>query len=204
MRYAFAFLLSASAFAALAVLVSTGAFTGADQWAVDHLMPGATFTHPETGLAPALIPLWGTRWGNAYSIAANVVTVPGSFLVALALTLWRSRPLAVVLVAGTAVEALCKHVLVRPALHAGTYHIAGFDSSFPSGHTLRIVLVAAAFASPRSAAWSAAWAVASVVLLQLAGWHTPSDILGGLVLAALALLGARALRGRRLARARAR
>jgi hypothetical protein len=51
--------------------------------------------------------------------------------------------------------------------------------------------------------WAAAWAVASIVLLQLAGWHTPTDVLGGVLLGLLALLGARgagALRARRLAR----
>jgi membrane-associated phospholipid phosphatase len=196
-RFASAFLLSAL-FALLAALVAVGAFSGLDQWGVDHLMPGATFEHPETGLAATLVPLWDTRWGNAYSIAANVVTLPASAVIAFLLTLWRSRPLAVVLVLGTAVEALCKHVLARPALYAGAHHLTGFDSSFPSGHTLRAMLVAAAFA-PR---WSVPWVVASVVLIQLDGWHTPSDILGGLVLGALGLLGARALRARRLARAR--
>jgi hypothetical protein len=43
------------------------------------------------------------------------------------------------------------------------------------------------------------WAIASLTLVLLAGWHTPTDIAGGLLLAALALLGARcagALRGR--------
>jgi membrane-associated phospholipid phosphatase len=106
--------------------------------------------------------------------------------------------LAVFLVAATAVETLCKDVLDRPALYDGARHITGFDSSFPSGHTIRTVLVAAAFARP----WAAAWAVASIVLLQLAGWHTATDIAGGLLLAALALLGARgaarALRARGL------
>jgi membrane-associated phospholipid phosphatase len=193
-----AFLVSA-AYAALAILVAAGAFTWLDQWAVDHLMPGASFGSEESGLAEALIPLWGTHWGNAFSIAANVVTAPASFLVALAISAWRSRILAVLLVAGTAVETLCKEVLTRPELQHGAQHIPAFDSSFPSGHSLRTVIVAAAVAQP----WGAVWAVASIVLLQLAGWHTPTDIVGGVLLGALALLGARALRGRRLLRRRA-
>jgi membrane-associated phospholipid phosphatase len=48
--------------------------------------------------------------------------------------------------------------------------------------------------------------VCAIVLLQLAGWHTPTDILGGVLLGLLALLlggGARALRARRLPRRRA-
>ncbi|MES1248143.1 MAG: hypothetical protein ABUS54_10765, partial [Actinomycetota bacterium] len=102
MRFAFACL---SAFVLLAILVATGVCTGLDQWSVDHLMPGATFSNQESSLADALVPLWGTHWGNGWSIAANVVTLPASFLVALALTLWRSRRLAVAVVLGTAVEA---------------------------------------------------------------------------------------------------
>lgn len=197
MRFAFAFL--STGFAALAVAVTAGAFTGLDQWAVNHLMPGAHFNGASSTI-DALIPLYGTHWHSAYSVAANVVTLPASFVIALALTAWRSRPLAVVLVAGTAVEALCKHALTRPALFHQGSHIAAFDNSFPSGHTLRTVLVAAAFAQP----WGALWALASIVLLQLAGWHTPTDIAGGLLVGGLGLLGARALRGRRLARAGAR
>jgi membrane-associated phospholipid phosphatase len=194
-RFAFACL----SFAGLAVAVAAGAFTGIDQWAVDHVMPGGHFTGRQPNLLDALVPLAGTNWGSALSVAAAVVAIPASFLPALALTAWRSRPVAALVIAGTAVEALCKEVLSRPPLHHGTLHVVAFDDSFPSGHTLRVVLVAAAFASPLAAAW----AVLAVVLIQLAGWHTPSDILGGLLLALLGLLGARALRGRRLLRGRA-
>ena len=196
MRFACGFLLSA--YVALAILVAAGACTGLDQWSVDHLMPGATFTNEESSLADALIPLWGTHWGNGWSVAANVGTLPASFLVALGLALWRSRALAAAVVAGTAVEALFKAALARPALYDGAHHIAGFDTSFPSGHTLRTVLVAALVARPLGAAW----AVASIVLLQLAGWHTPTDIAGGFLLGLLGLLGARRLGGRRLPRRR--
>lgn len=193
MRFAFACL----SFAALAVAVAAGAFTGIDQWAVDHLMPGAHFTSQGT-LLEALVPLAGTHWDSAWSVATAFVAMPASFLVALALTMWRSRLLGALVIVGTAIEALCKQLLTRPELHQGTLHVVGFDNSFPSGHTLRVVLVAVAFRP-----WSAVWAVAAIVLIQLAGWHTPSDILGGVVLALLCLLGARGLRGRRLARGRA-
>ena len=195
MRFAFACL----SFAGLAVAVAAGAFTGIDQWAVDHVMPGGHFSGGQPNLLDALVPLAGTHWDSALSVAAAVVAIPASFLPALALTAWRSRPVAALVIAGTAVEALCKEVLSRPPLHHGTLHVVAFDDSFPSGHALRVVLVAAAFASPLAAAW----AVLAVVLIQLAGWHTPSDILGGLLLALLGLLGARALRGRRLLRRRA-
>jgi membrane-associated phospholipid phosphatase len=200
-RFAFA---SLSAFAALAVAVAAGAFTGLDQWAVEHIMPGGRFTGGEPSLLDALVPLAGTHWDSAWSVLVNVVTVPASFLVALAIVVWRSRVLAALLVAAVAVETLCKDVLTRPELHHGARHIVAFDDSFPSGHTLRAVIVAGALASP----WAAAWAVVAIVLVQLAGWHTPTDIAGGLLLGASALLArggaARALRSRRLARGRAR
>jgi membrane-associated phospholipid phosphatase len=197
-RSAFAFLLLSAVFAALAILVATGVLTGVDQWAVDHLMPGGSFEAEDRGVVGALVPLYGAHWNNPYSIASNIVTLPAAFVISLALVATRSRLLALALVVGTAVEALCKTLIDKPALYDGAHHILGFDSSFPSGHTLRTVIVAAALGGPLAAVW----AVASVVLLQLAGWHTPSDIAGGLVLGALALLGARALRGRRLPRRR--
>jgi membrane-associated phospholipid phosphatase len=201
MRYAFACL---SGFAALAIAVAAGAFTGLDEWAVEHVMPGGRFTGGKPSLFDSLVPLAGTHWSSVWSVLVNVVTVPASFLVALAIVAWRSRVLAALLVAAVAVETLCKEVLTRPELHHGTRHVVPFDDSFPSGHTLRAVIVAGALASP----WATAWAVAAIVVLQLAGWHTPTDIAGGLLLGASALLArrgaARALGGRRLARGRAR
>ena len=200
MRFAYAFL---SAFAALAVAVAAGAFTGLDQWGVEHVMPGGHFTGRAPSLLDSLVPLAGTRWSSAWSVLANVVTLPASFLVALAIVAWRSRVLAALLVAAVAVETLCKELLARPELHHGSQHVVAFDDSFPSGHALRAVIVAGAIASP----WATAWVVSAIVLLQLAGWHTPTDIAGGLLLGASALLArggaARALGRRRLARRRA-
>jgi PAP2 superfamily len=191
------------AFAALAALVATGGFTRVDQWALDHLMPGPN-SGAARGLVDGLVPLLHSNWSSAYSIAANIVTLPASFLVSLAIALACSRALGVALLAAVAVEALCKEVLVRPALYDGSFHITAFDSSFPSGHSLRTVIVAAAVAGrwPRVRLISVAWVIVTLVLLQLAGWHTPTDIAGGVLLGALALLGARAagaLGGRRLA-----
>lgn len=197
MRSTSAFLLSLG-FAVLAILVAVGAATGLDRWAIAHEMPGAHFTTNEASLAAALVPLYHTHWHDAWSVAVNVVTLPASFLVALVLVALRSRRLAVALVLATAVETLCKHVLTRPELHQGA-HISAFDASFPSGHTIRTVIVAAAFAHPLTGLWAAV----SILLLQLAGWHTPTDILGGVLLGLLAVLlggGARALGARRLAR----
>ena len=200
-------LLLSGAFAALAVAVAAGAFTRVDQWAVDHLTPGGNFRHGQGTLTDGLVPLLHSRWDSAYAVAANIVTLPASVLVALAIVFACSRVLGAVLVVAVAVEVLCKELLTRPPLYDGSLHIAAFDSSFPSGHALRTVLVATAVAWrwPQARPFAVAWAIASIVLLQLAGWHTPTDLAGGVLLAlcGLALLGARgagALRGRRLAR----
>ena len=183
------------------MLVAVGALTHLDQWAVDHLMPGAHFRRHGGGIAEGVVPLAHAHWHGALAIAANVVTLPASFFVALAIVVWRSRALAVALVAAVAVEVVCKETIVRPALYSGALHVGAFDSSFPSGHALRTVLVAAAVA-PLFGVWAAAaWALASLALLLLAGWHTPSDLAGGVLLGGLALLcvrGGGRLRARRL------
>jgi membrane-associated phospholipid phosphatase len=196
--------LLAAAFALLAVLVAAGAFTHLDQWAIDHLMPGAKFRPHERppGILESLVPLYGSHWHGGWGIAVNLVTLPGAFLVSFLIVLACSRTLAVALLAAVFVEVLCKEVLERPALHSGAVHIVAFDTSFPSGHTLRAVIVAAAVALawPRLRVLALAWLVAVLLLLELTGWHTPTDIVGGLLLGGLALLCARAagaLRGRR-------
>jgi len=191
----------AAGYATLAVLVAAGAFTGVDQWAVDHLMPSASFHHGRPGWLEAAVPLLHQRFDSPLAVAADIVTLPAAALVSLAIVVaaWRvaGPGLVAAWAVGSAVELLCKHVLVRPALHDGTFHVAAFDSSFPSGHALRAVLVACAVTRmwPRARGTAIVWVVASVVLLQLAGWHTPTDLAGGLLLgglSALALVGGRA------------
>lgn len=186
------------AFAALAVLVAAGAFTRVDQWAVDHLMPGASSYPAHGSLVDGLVPLLHSRWDSPYAVAANIVTLPASFLLSVAIAFACSRVFGIALVAAVAVEVLCKELLARPALHAGSFHIAAFDSSFPSGHALRMVIVAGAVAStwPRARRFAAGWAIVALVLLLLAGWHTPTDLAGGVLLGGLGLLGARRLAAR--------
>jgi membrane-associated phospholipid phosphatase len=180
----------AAAFAALAGLVAGGAFTRLDQWSIQHLMPGAEFVNKKSNLAEGVVPLQHVDWHSGTAVAVNLVTLPASLLIALAIVFWRSRPLAVALVLAVAVEVLCKGVLDRPALYSGSLHIKAFDSSFPSGHSLRTVLVAAAL-WPLLRGFVVVWAAASLVLIEIAGWHTPTDIAGGILLGLLALLGAR-------------
>jgi membrane-associated phospholipid phosphatase len=189
------------------VAAAAGAFTRVDQWGVDHLTPGGSFHHAKYSLLDGLVPLLHSRWDSAVAAAANIVTLPASFLISLVLVVACSRGLGAALAAAVGVEVVCKELLTRPALYDGSFHITAFDSSFPSGHALRTVIVAAAvtWRWPHARIFAITWAITSIVLLQFAGWHTPTDLAGGVVLGglALALLGARsagALRGRRLPR----
>jgi membrane-associated phospholipid phosphatase len=211
-------LVVAAAYAALTALVAAGAISGLDRWSVEHLMPAADFRRGERPFVDALVPLLHQRWTPALAAVANVVTLPAGAVVSLlvltacSIVLRRRGRQAEALawpalwVAGNAVELLCKSVVARPALYDGALHIAAFDSSLPSGHALRAVLVAGAVAAvwPRGYALLAVWALASIVLLQAAGWHTPTDLAAGVLLGALGLLGARAAGALRCRGARAR
>lgn len=97
-----------------------------------------------------------------------------------------------------AVEILTKHALARPLLTARfggrELGVVDFVHSFPSGHAARAVVVAALLSSlrPRLAPFAVAWAVLTLPALELAGFHTPSDVAGGALLAGAAVLVARA------------
>ncbi|HZC30218.1 MAG TPA: hypothetical protein VE261_01790, partial [Gaiellaceae bacterium] len=91
---------------------------------------------------------------------------------------------------GNVVEELCKLTLTRPALYHGGIHLVAFDHSYPSGHTIRAVVLAAAWPPARP------WAVAAIAMLEIGGFHVPTDIAGGLLLAAALLAGRRLARRR--------
>jgi membrane-associated phospholipid phosphatase len=173
-------------------------------------MPGVSHLGDEPSLIEAAVPLLGAGWGTTLQVVANIVTVPAQGLVSLAILLALREPRWLAAwFGGNVVELLCKHVIVRPPVYHDGLHLLGFDSSFPSGHTLRSVILAVALAAawPRLRPLLAVWAAASLVLLVLAGHHVPSDIVGGIVLAAFFLVAlgllprggaARALRARGL------
>jgi len=200
-RRAGAAVAGAGGFAALAILVAAGRLTSLDQWAIDHAMPGARFTGGKPSLTGALIPLWHEDWHGSLHVAADIVTLPAYFaaatlIVALACAVVRGRraiSLAAAYVAVNVVEAITKTALTRPALYRHGLHLTGFDNSYPSGHTVRSVLVAVAVAAawPRAGRWAAAWAVCSVAMLEVAGLHVPTDIAGGLLIAGALVLAVR-------------
>jgi membrane-associated phospholipid phosphatase len=193
----------AAGFAVLAALVAGGELNSVDQWAVDRAMPGADFTGKPT-FADAVIPLWGVHWHGVLHVVSELVTLPASFtaatlLVAAAGLAVRGRAAVVfglAFAAGNAIEVVVKGTLRRPALHAHGEHLSGFDASYPSGHTMRTVLlaVAVAWAWPRLTFVAGAWVVSSLVLIELGGQHVPSDIAGGLLLAGALLATAWSLR----------
>ena len=55
------------------------------------------------------------------------------------------------------------------------------NGSYPSGHTIRSVILAAMAATlwPRMRPWLIAWVALVTSLLELGGLHVPSDIAGG-------------------------
>jgi membrane-associated phospholipid phosphatase len=198
-------LAAAAAFAALAGLVASGALTDFDQWACDHLMPFAGKPAGPPSFLESLVPLLHAAWHPAGMAVAQIVTLPGQVVISfllVALGAWQLRAPAWVAawVGATATEVVIKHVLARPALYRDGVHAVAFDSSWPSGHALRCALVATVLATawPRLRPWLAAWLVAAVALLVLAGFHTPTDVIGGLL---LALLAGGAARARRLRQA---
>jgi len=196
---------AAAAFAALSVLVADGALTRLDQWAIYHAMAGARGAGTRPTLVDALVPLHHAGFGSALGIVASIVTVPASLLLSLllvggcCLTLRRrgqaraAYAWAAAWLAGNAIEELCKSTITRPALYRHGLHLLAFDSSFPSGHTIRSIVVAAAIAAtwPAGRLWAAAWAVASLVLIEVDAMHTPSDIAGGLLVSGLLVAAAR-------------
>ncbi len=195
----------AGAFAALGVLVAAGALTALDQWAVDHAMKDISPDSTGPTLMEAIVPLRHAHWHAAVDVAANIVTLPAqalvsSLLVGLCCVVLERRGRrrealiwAGAWIVGNLVEVLCKSTLSRPLLHTHGGPILGFQSSWPSGHTLRAVLLAATVAVvwPPMRRWVVAWAVATLVLLEVAGFHVPSDIVGGVLLAALLIVLAR-------------
>jgi membrane-associated phospholipid phosphatase len=197
-------LAAAAAYAALAGLVASGAATGLDQWACSNAMPLAGAPGSPPTFLESLVPLFHSSWHSTGYVVASLITLPGQVVISFLLVLvaaWRlagrgrldaALAWTAAWIVAVAVEFLCRHVLSRPELHRDGVHVLGFDASWPSGHMLRCALVAAAFAVawPRLRPVLGLWLAAVAVLLELAGFHTPTDVLGGLLLATVACTAA--------------
>jgi membrane-associated phospholipid phosphatase len=210
-------LAAAAGFAALAGLVASGAATHLDQWAADHAMPLAGRPSPAATTLESIVPLLDAHFHPVGVGIAQIVTLPGQVVISLVLVAaaaWRLRKRGRVeaavcwtaaWVVAVALEIVFRHTLTRQPLYHHGVHLVGFDASWPSGHALRCALVAAALADawPRLRIPLAIWLAAAVVLLQLAGFHTPTDVVGGLLLATAAAAGAVALERSDFLRSRA-
>jgi len=152
----------------------------------------------------SIVPLLHAPFHPLGIAVAELVTLPGQLLVSFLLVLaaaWRlwtrGRLEAAVCwtaawLVAVAVEVAFRHTLTRDPLYRHGVHLVGFDASWPSGHALRGALVAGALGAawPRLRIPLAVWLVAAVVLLELGGFHTPTDLVGGLLLVASAAAAA--------------
>ena len=121
----------------------------------------------------------------------EVVGVVGSVLAAVALGRGRPRPAlgVIVLLAATSVSSqVLKAVLAYPRYAGGDPYVG--PDAFPSGHAtaamslaLAGVLVAPARVRALAALAGSAFALAVSYSIVAQGWHFPSDVVGGLVLA---------------------
>ncbi len=196
---ALSFLLAAL-FLALAAAVWLGALSGLDQYAVDHWMPGLRPPSSQhTSLLDSLtLPFGpGTSWSAR---ALDLWTYPCSVLVSglgvgacVRAGIRRGRGQAALApaaawVLGNALELAGKHLVRRPALfghaHKLSFHVAAFDTSFPSGHMLRGAILFATVAAvwPAARRALAGWYLLVGPFLVLSAAHTVSDVVGGLLL----------------------
>jgi membrane-associated phospholipid phosphatase len=212
----------AAGFGVLAGLVVSGTFTRLDQYAVDHWML-ALSSNPEQPTPTINLGLirpfsWHIPWWHKL---LGLLTYPASVLIsglAFVTIAWllrrRGQTVAAVVwvaawIVGNAVEVLGKGGLDRPELfkdgsRGSRLHITNFDSSFPSGHTMRAVLVAwlLGYAWRRAAPLAALWTALVPFALVVSGDHTPTDVAGGLLVGLFFALAAEAVLASRLVRSR--
>jgi len=199
-----------AAFAVLTALVAADALRPVDRYAVHHLMPYGSDSVAGT-IAPsepenAIEPIARGHRSFVQSIAALAFAPADSvsaLLLAAATTIivrrrggpWRAGTVWIAAVlAGLVVEGVGK--LLVPQIHF-TYRAVvlgvNIDGTYPSGHTMRSVIVAGMVISlwPRLRLLAVAWVVYVTAVLELGGLHVPSDIAGGyLIGGALAVAAA--------------
>jgi membrane-associated phospholipid phosphatase len=195
------------AFGVLATLVTVGALSALDQYAVDHWMPNF---EPSSGSGSgSLAHQFYPHLGSPLQVFCNLWTFPASAFVSgtviagcCVVLVRRGQRVGALTAAGAWIaanvaEVVGKLVLHRPALHtveAGMrVSFDNFGHSFPSGHALRAVVTATVLASVwrRAAGPALVWTAVALAALVVGAAHTPSDVFGGVSLALLTLLVAR-------------
>jgi membrane-associated phospholipid phosphatase len=191
----------------LAVSVWAGWLGRVDQFAVDQLMPAR---RADAGVLPsgwALLPTLHIRSRGPHStlgLIAEATTLVGSSLLAclvvvlLSVLLWRrgERTAAaiwsVAFLLGNAIEILGKTFVERSSLHRlvgdRLFILHAYDSSFPSGHMLRVSLLALMLSSvyARGRTVAALFSLLVGAMLVVSGAHVLSDVFGGALGAVLA------------------
>jgi membrane-associated phospholipid phosphatase len=157
-------------------------------------MPFAGGPSQRPTVLESVVPLLHAQFHPLGAAIAQIVTLPGQVVISfllVATAAWRLRNVSWIeaWLAAVAVELVFRHALTRPALYRDGVHLVAFDTSWPSGHALRSAIVVAAVAAawPRLRIPLFVWLAAVAGLLELAGFHTPTDIAGGLLLAAAAV-----------------
>jgi membrane-associated phospholipid phosphatase len=187
----------------LAGLVVAGALNALDQYALDHWMPylEPRSDHVATVSARQFYPGLGSplqAFCNIWTYPASAF-VSGLVLAVCCVVLLRRRRRSTALawvtawVGANVIEVVGKHELRRPPLHTAAWGDYGiFAHAFPSGHALRAVLTAALLAAVwRRAAWPAlVWVAVALPALVVSAAHTPTDVLGGVLLGLFAMLAA--------------
>jgi len=202
---------TSAALAVFTVLVVTGALTGVDNWAIDHVSP-ALNPYSDVGVV-ALSGLWQPFGLDApwWDKIVDLFMYPASFVVSALLVgvgcvvlLRRGARVPALVWAGAwcaanGAELVGKLGLTRPAVHWSNgprpVHVLTFDNSYPSGHSARGVVVAAllAYVFPRLRVALAAWVVLVPAALVVGGAHTLTDVVGGTTLGLLIVLAAHAM-----------
>jgi len=191
----------AVAFVATTIAVAAGAFASLDQQVAEAMH--SIWQEPLHVLFQAIAELGGLELTTILMLALAIFLLRGGF---------RSDVLAVAaFVAAEALELLYKYNLHHPAPPRALSHTdgpslstltpgAGVGNSFPSGHMMRAVIVYGllAFVIRRLAPWPLARALAipvAIVVIVLVAFdrlyldvHWESDVIGGLLLGAIALL----------------
>lgn len=100
--------------------------------------------------------------------------------------------------AGIAIEVTGKRLVERAGVDADRLPWLAHDG-YPSGHTMRGILVAGVLASawPRARRPLIAWAVANAALVEATGMHPLSEVGGGLLAGAALVACVRAARVRK-------
>jgi membrane-associated phospholipid phosphatase len=193
---------------ALAALVATGHMERIDQWSVNHLMPyqdrpvgqPTTIDQLMSPLSAVARPSNDAVARTLFAVTLPVAPLPAAMIgglgvFALVGTMRRRRALAwaVILVSASVVEVAIKDLVERPLLqkfdaaHGAVVAKDSFNHSFPSGHTVRGILLAMLLAevAPRFRTALMIWVVAMSAALVVASMHTPSDVVGGVLVALL-------------------